>query len=62
MHSFADVSPGASGGAVIEDNKLIGVISRGCATWFQEEGKPKFTWPTVTIGIGPIKELLKEIK
>ena len=56
------VSPVASGGAVIEDDKLIGVISRGCATWFQEEGKPKFTWPTVTIGVGPIKELLKEIK
>ena len=56
----SDVSPGASGGSVIEDDKIIGVISRGCVTWFQEEGQPKFTWPTVTIGVGPIKELLKD--
>lgn len=58
----SDVSPGASGGSVIEDDKIIGVISRGCATWFQEEGQPKFTWPTVTIGVSPIKELLKDFK
>ena len=56
----SDVSPGASGGSVIEDDKVVGVISRGCAAWFQEKGKPQFTWPTVTIGVGPIKELLKE--
>ena len=56
----SDVSPGASGGGVIEDDKIVGVISRGCVTWFQKEGEPKFTWPTVTIGVGPIKELLKE--
>ena len=56
----SDVSPGASGGGVIEDDKIVGVISRGCVTWFQKEGEPKFTWPTVTIGVGPIKELLKD--
>ena len=56
----SDVSPGASGGSVIEDGKIIGVISRGCVTWFQKEGEPKFTWPTVTIGVGPITELIKE--
>ena len=56
----SDVSPGASGGGVIGDDKIVGVISRGCVTWFQKEGEPKFTWPTVTIGVGPIKELLKE--
>lgn len=56
----SDVSPGASGGSLIEDNKVVGVISRGCSAWFQKEGKPRFTWPTVAIGVGPIKELLKE--
>jgi len=57
---------GDSGGPVIVNDQLVGVISGGSCWWGKDicktqNGEPvKITWPAMAFGIGPIKELLKQ--
>lgn len=51
--------PGDSGGPLIQNNKVVGIVSGGYNWYVNQENKQIYTWPLLSASTTKIKEFLK---
>ena len=61
VYSDAVVMPGMSGGAMILDDKIVGIISGGSAWYPAEDGKRNVTWPARCGAGSRLKQMLESV-